>query len=275
MNEQGQKFGQDLGRSTWSESLNLRSDSLTSALVFPHGHKVWAQQNPRDALKQSGSSEVKVRPMLALSPCPSPVPCGWILSLTTSLIWITRESSVRCTLGAALFYWIFYFSPYRAPVLCAQWQEGDADILLADPSECFQKIAGFLFLLLPCWAVFLHHYGFNTGNYYLQAEVNYLLSLTEKIWSFSNVFQNDFFSPSPTPVTRQRQNLNLSPVVLPIFHRKKPLLSYWILSVMFCHKADFLRRKRKSLTQKYYTREEAIEYIFVQATSWEIKIRGT
>lgn len=50
-----------------------------------------------------------------------------------------------------------------------------------DPFECFQKIPGFLIFLLPCWAVFLHHYCFYTDNYYLQAEVNYLLSLTEKI----------------------------------------------------------------------------------------------
>lgn len=107
--KKGQTFSQDLGRSTWSISLNLWSESFTSTLMFSHGHEVWSLHSPREALKQSGSSAIRIKPMLALSPYPSPVPCSWILSLTTGLVWITWESSVPCLFGACFILSNFLF----------------------------------------------------------------------------------------------------------------------------------------------------------------------
>ena len=145
--------------------------------------------NSREALKHPGSSEIGIKPTLAQPSYPSPAPCKLD---PISNHRITKESSLLCFLHTCfhyftilfyfiLFYFILFYFPYYVPILYVQWKEGDRGRLLTDHFECFQKIPGLLILLLPCWAVFLHHYGFYIDNYYLQAEVNYLLSLTEKI----------------------------------------------------------------------------------------------
>lgn len=166
--------------------------------MFSYCHKVWSLQSPKTSPKQSDFPEICIKPNIT-SVC-IPISCSLQLdSVFNHWPYLNHKRIIYALLVRCLLYFIefFYLFPYCVLILCARCQEGGIDRLLTDPFECFQKIQRFLFLLLPHWAVFLHHYGFYTDNYYLQTEVNYLLSLTEKIWTFHNVFQN-YFSISNT-----------------------------------------------------------------------------
>lgn len=155
--------------------------------MFSYFHKVWSLQSPRDSSKQSDFPAISIKPITD-SAYPFPIPCSWILLLTTSLTWIKRESPMLFLLGVCFILLDFLF----ISLLCSY-------PVCMVPGKRYRQIAYWSFWMLSenpkiscspftLLAVFLHHYGFYTDNYYLQTEVNYLLSLTEKIRTFNNVF---------------------------------------------------------------------------------------
>ena len=157
---QWQTFSQYLDRSTWSISLNLWSDSCTSTLLFSHRHKVWSLHNTREALEQSDSSEMRIKPTSALSPYQSPVPCSWTLPLTAGLTLITRGPSMCCLSGSCfILLYVLFVSLLCSHPICTLAGRRYRQITYWS-FLIFQNITGFLILLLPCWAVFLHHYDF-------------------------------------------------------------------------------------------------------------------
>lgn len=159
--------------------------------MFSCCHLVWWLQSPRDSPKQSDFPEISIKPNIESARIPishslqlDPVFNHWP--------YLDQKRVIYPLLVRCLLYFIRFFIYF--PIV----------FLSSVPGRRYRQIAYWSFWMLsenpkiscslfPCWAVFLHHYGFYTDNYYLQTEVNYLLSLTEKIWTFNSVFQNYFF----------------------------------------------------------------------------------
>lgn len=148
--QKGQKFSQDLGRSTQTIPLNLWSDSFTSALMFSYCHKVWSLQSPRDSSKQSDFPEISIKPNTD-SVC---IPISYSLQLDPVFNYqpyldqkrVTYALLVRCLLYFIRFF--IYFPIVFLSCVHGARKEVQTDCLLI-LLKAFRKSKDFLFSFYP------------------------------------------------------------------------------------------------------------------------------